>query len=280
MIKEVEGGQMKIRMVATDLDGTLLTSEKKILEKTIGVLKKIQEQGISLLLVSGRPLASMYDFGEQVDCRALIGMNGGQLFDRKSQTMLLKKTMEKDLSLSFYRAWKSPKIFSIFYGEKTMYSNRKYREESQETKKSLSLAQDGKHMKLVEVEDLADCHEDIYKICMVGRPEDLQKEEEEIRKKFQDYLQIAYSSPYFLEATPKGVDKGITLDYFAQLEKIHPREIIAFGDSENDLPMLRYAGRSCAVKEASQKVKDQVDLLIASNDDQGVCKYLEELFLL
>ena len=116
------------------------------------------------------------------------------------------------------------------------------------------------------------------KCMLLADPTYLKEVEKELKKEYGDKYSIAISKPFFLEVTKLGIDKGVAIKKLAENLKISIDEVIAVGDSFNDLPMLKVAGLSVAVDNANEEIKKQVDFITKSNNDGGMA-YLIEKFI-
>ena len=92
-----------------------------------------------------------------------------------------------------------------------------------------------------------------------------------------DDIVYGYSTPYTVEIFAKGSNKDIALDFLRQHLNVKKEDVIAIGDSENDLSMIRYAHIGAAVENGMDVLKDNADLIIASNDDDGPANFLEKM---
>ena len=91
-----------------------------------------------------------------------------------------------------------------------------------------------------------------------------------LQEKYGDQLNIVFSKPFFLEATDKNASKGTALLKVAEMYGIKPQEVIAIGDSENDISMIRNAGLGIAVANAKERIKKEADFVTLSNNESGV----------
>ena len=98
-------------------------------------------------------------------------------------------------------------------------------------------------------------------------------------EKFGDKLCISRSEPFFLEITPKGIDKAASLERFCQMTGHKREDMIACGDGFNDLSMIKYAGLGVAMENAQPVVKEAADYVTASNDEDGVAKVIHKFIL-
>ena len=115
------------------------------------------------------------------------------------------------------------------------------------------------------------------KLVLVGEPEALDAVEARAKAAFEGRLYISKSLPYFLEFAADGVTKGAGLDFLASHMGFTREETIAFGDGENDVELVEWAGYGIAVENAHERVKAVADWICPSAEDEGVAQVLESL---
>ena len=115
------------------------------------------------------------------------------------------------------------------------------------------------------------------KLVLVGDPEALDAVEARAKAAFEGRLYISKSLPYFLEFAADGVTKGAGLDFLAHRMGFTREETIAFGDGENDVELVEWAGYGIAVENAHERVKAVADWICPSAEDEGVAQVLESL---
>jgi Cof subfamily protein (haloacid dehalogenase superfamily) len=134
------------------------------------------------------------------------------------------------------------------------------------------------HLQIHPVGDLLDwLSEPPTKLVIVGDPEALDAVEARAKAEFEGRLYISKSLPYFLEFAADGVTKGAGLDFLARRLGFTPAETIAFGDGENDVELVEWAGFGIAVENAHERVKAVADWICPSAEDEGVAQVLESL---
>ena len=115
------------------------------------------------------------------------------------------------------------------------------------------------------------------KLVLVGDPEALDAVEARAKAAFEGRLYISKSLPYFLEFAADGVTKGAGLDFLAGRMGFTREETIAFGDGENDVELVEWAGYGIAVENAHERVKAVADWICPTAEDEGVAQVLESL---
>lgn len=245
------------RMLVLDLDGTLLNKEKEIDSLTKNVLMKAAET-MKIVLASARGYYRIERYVKELELEKknqyTIAYNGSIIVDNKNglyfeQSISIENMMELALFMkrkSFLRWILYTSNFSI---ELADVSN-------------LSL-----FIKLHK----------IYKIVFLGEAEEVRREKELLPQNFYEMFEITRSESTRVEFVPKGMTKVCAIEKIANLLNISQQDIIAIGDGENDIEMLRYAGLGIAMGNASDAVKEAADSITDNNDNNGVGKALLRL---
>lgn len=116
----------------------------------------------------------------------------------------------------------------------------------------------------------------VNKLLLSGEPEKMKQVEKHLCEKFGDRLNVFRSDPYYVEILPKFVDKAVAVDKLMKFLDISKDKVICVGDSFNDLPMLRYAGKGVAMGNAQEEVKEAADYVTASNDEDGIVEVIRK----
>ena len=131
-----------------------------------------------------------------------------------------------------------------------------------------------KHRKVKDFKEAV--NKNAVKCMLLAEPSYLKKVEVELKKEYGDKYSIAISKPFFLEVTKLGVDKGTAIVKLADILGIKIEEVIAVGDSFNDLPMLKAAGTSVAVANAQPEIRKITDYIVSSNDEGGIAELINK----
>jgi len=263
-----------IRFLAADLDGTLLTSAKTITPYTQQVLIEAQEQGLTIILASGRPLYSILPFARQLELQkhggVIISFNGSLVWDCARG----KAMQEQTIPLSFI-----PELVAAVGGDFHIhgYKGNNIVVCGRPDERSIYISQANK-MPLIETNDFVATITDPQHKCLVtGAPRKLWHLERRLGRLFDSRFSICRSESFLLEIMPKGIDKAEALK--GLLEKVGgmPNELLCCGDGFNDLGMMRLAGISCATSNAKKPVKEAADIVTKSNDRDGVAIAVEHL---
>ena len=267
----------KYKLIALDLDGTLNNSNKEITQETKNALMKIQENGIKLVLATGRPTPGLRREAKELNFEKyngyLLSYNGARIDEYLSKNIFNQTLTIKEVQAVYDRFKKGYKLSIMSYQDTNLIAEDGY------GVRIHSEAQlNGMGVKLVDnLKDYID-FEPSKILFAADNDEYIATIEEEFKEPFKDSLSIYRSAPFYLEVMAKNVDKAKSLDFLAQKLGFTSNEIIAFGDGFNDLSMLEYAGVGIAMGNADDEVKAKANIITADNDSDGIAKALYKLF--
>lgn len=263
---------MVFRFLASDLDGTLLTSAKTITPYTQSVLIEAQEQGMTVILASGRPLYSIIPFARQLELHRhrgfIIAFNGSLVWDCAKEEYIKEQTIPLHIIPQLAQAASEDFRIHGYKGNSIVVQGT-----PDEWSNYISRAN---KMPLLEVEDFAEAiTEPQHKCIITGPPRKLWHLERRLQKQFDASFSICRSESFLLEIMPKGIDKADALGELLTKLKGKPDELLCCGDGYNDLGMMRLAGISCATRNAKRPVKQAATFVTDSNDRDGVAHAVE-----
>lgn len=273
---------MAIKAVLLDIDGTLTNSKKEITPETLTALKNAQDRGIRLVLASGRPAKGLSNYGDLLNMWMHHGLfvcyNGARVIDCESKEVLVDVTIKPELVTAVLEHMKKFDVIPIVtYGE-YMVVEDVYHCMVKNGDQEFNVVQYESRMnnyRLMECEDLAKfTNFPVNKILTAGDSDYLQAHWQEMREPFKDTLSCMFTSNFYYEYTSLGIDKGAALREAMAKLGIKPEECIAFGDAENDIPMLEYAGIGVAMGNAQDGVKAIADEITLSNEEDGIAHSL------
>ena len=273
---------MAIKAILLDIDGTLTNSKKEITPETLTALKNAQDRGIRLVLASGRPAKGLSHYGDLLNMWMHHGLfvcyNGARVIDCENKEVLVDVTMEPELVTAVLEHMKKFDVIPIVtYGE-YMVVEDVYRCMIKNGDQDFNVVQYESRMnnyRLMECEDLAKfTNFPVNKILTAADSDYLQAHWQEMREPFKDTLSCMFTSNFYYEYTSLGIDKGAALREAMAKIGIKPEECIAFGDAENDIPMLEFAGIGVAMGNARDAVKAMADEVTLSNEEDGIAHSL------
>ena len=265
----------EIRLIALDLDGTLTNDEKVITPRTYNALMMTQQRGVRLCLASGRPPYGMQPLAEQLEMSryggVVIAYNGGYVYDCQTGEVLREVFLDENLLTRLYEFQQlSGMTLMTYHGDK-IYTERPDDE-------YVRISVRNNKMTAVGVENfVADIPRPVNKCLMVGNPDIVPEWERRMQEAFCGEMHILRSTPYFIELLPLGIDKGPALESIASRYGFLTDNIVSFGDSYNDVSMLRTSGIGVAMANADEEVKAAADMITLSNNDDGVAHVIEKL---
>lgn len=261
----------KYKLIAFDVDDTLLNTEKKITPKTKEALLNAQKSGIKLLVASGRLPYGVKPFADELNVLEnggyYMGFNGGAVLNSKNELIGTTYLDSKYIN-PVYDVLRPTNITTMVHKGDTIYADKKVNDYTH-------IEPDVIGIPLNFVDDIAEFVDwKLHKFLLCGVPEELKDTEKILLEKFGAELDIYFSAPWFLEVMPKGVNKGIGVETVCRYMGIDIADVIAFGDNYNDIPMLEMSGLGIAMGNADEKVKESANYVTDTCDADGIAKAL------
>ena len=257
------------RLVATDLDGTLVRSDGSLSERTRSVLLRAEDAGVVVVFVTGRPLRWAREVFAHVGSHGLaIVSNGALVWDVAADRPQLVRGIEPSVGLEAASLIRDA-IPGTAYAVETLDGiglEPAFLERH-------PVPRGARRGELAEIFEQAG-------LKILARHEELGAQEfwDRARTAAGDRLEITWSSPTsMLEMSAAGVTKATTLAVLAEQHDLGPADVVAFGDMPNDIPLLEWAGTSYAMANAHPTVIAAADHVAPTNDDDGVAQVLEQL---
>ncbi len=270
---------MRYRLIASDLDETLLDANSKISNRNKEAIQAVIKKGVKFIIATGRMFKTsinyLEDLGISCDC-PIINNHGASINSSKSGDMLFHQPLNNIIARSVIEEV-APygSHVSIYIKDKLFV-----REKNQFTDYYDSIAD-------LQVDIVGDLNHFLLqngqnpcKITVVDEDIRLDEIENMLNKYFDSELSIRQSSKNFLEITDKAATKGQALDWVAKKYGFKPSEILAIGDGPNDYDMISYAGMGVAVSNAHPSVLNVADYVTSSNVEDGVAEAIEKHILL
>lgn len=255
------------RLVATDLDGTLLHSDGTCSERTRAALAAVEHAGVPVLLVTARPPRWLHDLADLVgEHGVVLCANGAFVYDVPSRRVLDERCLSAEVVAQIAKDLRNTLPGIAFAVESRMGFRRE-----REFRGEHTTPQD---VTAVMLEELLDP----LPGKMLARSDDVPAEHfhRMVEEVVGDRAVVSYSGASGLaEISAVGVTKASALGEWCAAQGIDSADVFAFGDMPNDLPMLAWAGRSFGVANAHPDVLNLVDEVCPSNDDDGVAQVLE-----
>lgn len=264
---------MAIRLIATDLDGTLLNEEKQVSEENRVAVEAAVKKGVMVTIATGRMYCSALPYAKQLGIDVPIITYNGALIRSVSGETWLERPLQREPAaeaLSFIRGrgWHT----HSFIGDRLYYQARNEKTDVYEKGAGISGEAIGGELFLRT--------EGILKLLLVMDGE-IQADAavDELNRRFAGRLTAVKSSPTYVEIIQFEVSKAAALETLMDRFGLKKSEVMAIGDSNNDLPMLRAAGFAVAMGNANPAVKKAADAVTESNRKSGVAAAIQNYIL-
>jgi len=262
-----------IKLIATDIDGTLFNTQGEISPLTKASIMAAHEQGIILMLASGRSIHGLKALalhnGLPLNHMVLVGCNGAVVADGEKEKIIFEEPIKLDLAKKLIENLRThpvtqmiPEGHYLFVEEKNGYLVDFESETENLTKKVLN--------------DLTQIDFPPTKIILTAEPDKQFQTQKTLIAQFGHEANFVMSGSVYIDVMAVGIDKGAALKHYCELKGILPSEVIAFGDNYNDVGMIAYAGVSVAMANAVDELKAKAKYITLSNDDDGIAVFLDQ----
>ena len=267
---------MDYQMLVLDIDGTLTNSEKKISPATQEALLQLQQDGIYVVLASGRPTAGVLPYARELRLQEfgnyVLSYNGARILNLKTNEIIYDKALPANVIPLLYEEAVSSQIGLISYEKDGIIAATPidpYMEYEARINR-LPIRERSDFPSYVTFP--------VNKCLMTGEPEHLAAVGKRLQKRFHGLLNIYRSEPYFLEIMPQGIDKAASLQKLLGSLGLTQNQMVCCGDGYNDVSMIEFAGVGVAMANAQEVVKDAADFVTDSNNEDGIVRVIEKFF--
>lgn len=287
------GANFMIKIIASDMDGTLLNDKMMISETNINAINKATDSGIDFLIASGRQLDEAKPFLMDKFHPGFITLNGAEVYN-KDEKLVSSNPISKTSVTKMTDYFNEHQLYFELITDKGVFSNSlekrttsiaellnilnpttTYEKALSDTKEIL------KHAKTIYVDDydeiLKDDDTKIMKLLVFDSRQDEIFDPLKAKFKTIDDIVITSSSPNNLEINSVNAQKGIALMEYAKQNGVKPEEVMAIGDNLNDYSMIKAAGVGVAMKNAVPEIANVADEHTDSNVNDGVAQIIEKV---
>ena len=256
-----------------DLDDTLLRDDLTISDFSVRVFRALRSKGVHIIAASGRSQFSMRPYVDQLGClSAYISSNGAEIWDGSSHHLIRKELFSADLSVEIARfAEKYDCYAHVYEGGCFFYNRHGQWADRYAAATRLTGVFVGKLSEFVR--------EPRNKILMIDQEDRISIMYAEALKQFANRVSVTCSKPIYLEFNPLNAQKGIAFSAVCSMLGTLPEDAVAFGDSLNDLSMLRTAGIGVTVSNGWKEIRPYCDAVCLSNNEDGPARFLNERYL-
>ena len=262
-----------IKLIAIDLDGTLLKEDKTISQRNLEALHYAHAKGVKVVICTGRPYFAMKQFIESIGFTSpddyIITYNGGMVQKAADGEVLGSTTLSYNDILKWYERLEELELPFNLIDEHYVYEPMEYPNGKSSIYLTLS-----SNLPTQKVDyRTAFSSEHSFNKCVVCIKESyLNQQLAELEESFRTDYSVVKSRPYLLEVMANNVTKGRALLQLGELLGISPCEMMTMGDQENDLSMIELAGISVAMGNAIPLVQEKATYISASNEEDGVAQ--------
>lgn len=253
------------KLITMDMDDTFLNDEMSVSDENKAAVRRAEQAGVKVVVASGRSYASTKQYIKELGLLNLtVSLNGAYIHDPEDDSIVEAFTLETDITQKILKGIEPFHVYTNFScGEKVFWHGPAEYDRLYSSMNRIQLDYVDSLMELSKTMRAG-------KILMAAERDKLERIKGLLQEKYGDYVNIAFSKPFFLEVTDKHASKGTAMLEIAKRYGIEPKEIIAIGDSENDLSMIRNAGLGVAVANAAEAIRASADFVTLSNQDNGV----------
>jgi hypothetical protein len=266
-------GKRQIELVLADVDGTLVTDEKRLTDRTIAAVRSLKEARVKFAVTSGRPPRGMQMLVEPLALQLPLAAFNGGLYARPDMSVIEERSIDARLVAPIVRLIEDHGLDVWLYrGSQWLLRDAHAAHVKKEA--------DTVRFEPTVVESFAAVTERIAKI--VGVSDDLDtvaKAEADARAKFGERVSAARSQPYYLDVTHPQANKGAVLHYVSRRYGVPLQRIATIGDQPNDMLMFDGAGLSIAMGNAGEEVKRAATHVTESNEHEGFALAIERFVL-
>jgi Cof subfamily protein (haloacid dehalogenase superfamily) len=259
------------KLMAIDIDGTLLDKNSQITQSTCDALQKIKEKGITITFATGRFYPDAIYFAKLLGFSCPMILLHGALIQSQDGKVIRKQGLPPESIPILIEIAKKEKVpFQIFH-ENFLVIEKK----SKWNDVYLSFSE----IKPVIVPDINQYlknHKSPFSFIYLGTEQRMAKLKKVVEDRLNNTIAIASAHPNLLEIIAPDVSKGRALKELAAMKNIPLSQTIAIGDSYNDMEVLKAAGLGVAMGNAPQEVKDIADYITKDNDNDGIAYFVSQ----
>ncbi|KGG80048.1 HAD family hydrolase [Caloranaerobacter azorensis H53214] len=276
---------MNYKLLAIDLDGTLLTDDKRILKENKEVLAILAQKGLEIIIATGRRYWSAKNFAKELGIELTILANNGNIVRRISDDkVLIANYLDREDFNRVVKKGREIGLYPILHVDHYEEGYDLLIEEDEEGIKYSNYVKKNviRHKKIKNILDYEESK--ILVICYENSYETLREFEEKIHKEYPQkfnthILMNGLDVEPMLEIMSLKGSKWLSLKNYAKDRGIDESQIIAIGDDNNDVEMVEKAGLGIAMKNGTDKIKNAADIITKkTNNEAGVSQILKEIF--
>ena len=258
------------KLIALDIDGTLKVSGETISNYTKSILGKCKDAGAILVIASGRSRKSADPIASELDIlHYVVSFQGALITTIGCNRPVWSRVLDRARLLAVIKALRSWEVQKVAYVEDLIC-----------VEKMTKWCRDYSSRNGVEIQlvpDLDSLTKDPYRVLAVGKEDEIEMLEKEMKSRFDGYVYSTRSLPNYCEFLNPEAGKEKALDWICKKHGIKSEEVLSFGNGFNDVNMLKWSGLGVAIGDSEQIALDVADDVALPVEDDGVARYIDQL---
>ena len=288
------------KLITIDLDGTLLNRYGEVTEYTKNVIKRTTDKGVLVVLASGRISESVLTIAKEIGAnKYYISGNGSVLYDMQKDEIIYENYLNKEKVLEIIELCDKNSIYYNIYTENAVlakslnynvaFYNYENTKKSSDKKTDINIVEDmysyiknsniNKFLKITICDESKIVFSSIIKKIKNIEDIDVLEVSHMSQKKIKTGTKEVEVGYFYTEVSSKNVDKWFAIEKVMQIENIKKEEVMALGDNNNDIIMIKNAGLGVAMGHSNDEVKKVADYITENNNEDGVAKAIEKYVL-
>ena len=284
------------KLVAIDLDGTMLDSFGQVTENTKKAIQKTIKKGIDVIIASGRPIDSIKTIAKEIGSnKYFIAGNGALIYDIQKDEVLYENYMNKEKVLEIIKICEENSIAYNVYTDKTilatslkcnvLYYHKENLKKQEDKRTHINIVEnmyeyiqkmkEEKFLKITICDDSKTVFQSIIRKLEKVKDIEMLDVSHMSRKVIEQGTESIPIEYYYTEISSKDVDKWFAIEFLIKKLNIKKEEVIAIGDNVNDKKMIEQAGLGIAMGQSMPQLKELANYVTSSNVEEGVAKTLE-----
>ena len=287
------------KLIAIDLDGTLLNSYGVITENTKKIIKKVEEQGVNIILASGRPIDSIRAIANEIESKKyFIAGNGAIVYDIEKDEIIYENCLKKQKVLEIIKICEENSIGYSIYTEKeilttalkynVLYYHKENLKKPEDKKTKISIIQNmeeyikndntSRYLKITVCDEDKIVFDSIIRKLRNLKDVEVLDVSHMARKTIKQGTEEIAVEYYYTEISRKNVDKWNAIEFLAKKLEIESKDIMAIGDNINDKQMIENAGLGVAMGQSTPVITNVANEVTSGNNEEGVAKILQKYY--
>lgn len=288
------------KLVAIDLDGTLLNSYGEVSPKTKEALLKAKQQGVEIVLASGRPISSTESLAVELGVdNYLISGNGSAVYDIQNQKLVCDRFLTKEQVLKiaklceensfFYNVYTEDEVIASSLNYNVLFYHKENLKKIEEKRTHINVVQNiaeyieqsgkEKFLKITVCDESQFIFNSIMKRLKLIDGIDVLETEYMSRKRIKSGTEDVDIQYFYTEVTNKNVNKWSAIEFLMEKLNINKDEVVAIGDNMNDIEMIQNSGLGIVMGNSNPKMKEIADEIVSDNNSEGVLEAFNKFIL-